>query len=207
MADEKLSKTKQALVLKRLGMAASGKRAKGIPHRSSDAPTALSFAQQRLWILDQLRPGLALYNIPSAWRMDGRLDKDILEKSLNALVERHEALRTTFTTVGGTPQQVIHPEVRLTVPVVDLRGVAAAEREAEARRLAAIEAELPFVLDQGPLVRAQLLRLKDESHLLLLTMHHIVSDGWTLGVVGQELASVYGAFLPSHFLNAASLEM
>ena len=153
-----------------------------------------SFPQQLLWLLDQLDPGRAVYNLPGPVRLTGALDIAALEQSLNEIVRRHEALRTTFDEVDGTPMQVIAPGLELTLPVTDLRHLPAGEREAEARRLITEEARAPFDLARGPLVRAELLRLDDREHVLLLTMHHIVSDGWSLQVLNQELAALYEAF-------------
>jgi len=154
----------------------------------------LSFAQERLWFLDQLEPGNTAYGIPIAYRLQGSLDVAALEWSLNEIVRRHEVLRATFAVVDGRPAQVIAPEMRLTLPVEDLRGLPEAEQEAEVERWATEEAHHPFDLAQGPLLRATLLRLNEEEHVLLLTMHHIVSDGWSMGVFNRELAVLYEAF-------------
>jgi amino acid adenylation domain-containing protein len=159
-----------------------------------DQPLPLSFAQQRLWFLDQLEPGSCLYNVPSSIRMSGALHVEALQQSLAALVARHEVLRTTFTSREGTPLQVIAPEAALELPVIDLTSLPAEEREATARRLAAEEARRPFDLAQGPLLRASLLRLEAAEHVLLLTLHHIVSDGWSVGVLHSEIAAIYEAF-------------
>jgi amino acid adenylation domain-containing protein len=154
----------------------------------------LSFAQQRLWFLEQLeRPG-ALYIVPVAVRLRGRLNVGALERALGEVVRRHEVLRTTFASEGGSPLQVVTPSRALSLPVNDLRGLAGAEREAEARRLAAEEAQRPFDLGAGPLLRAALLRLGEEEHVALLTMHHIICDGWSVGALIDELSALYGAF-------------
>jgi amino acid adenylation domain-containing protein len=153
-----------------------------------------SFPQQLLWLLDQLEPGRAIYNLPGPVRLTGALDIAALEQSLNEIVRRHEALRTTFDEVDGTPVQVIAPGLELTLPVTDLCHLPAGEREAASRRLVTEEARKPFDLARGPLVRAELLRLGDQEHVLLLTMHHIVSDGWSLQVLNKELAALYEAF-------------
>ncbi|MFP2934480.1 condensation domain-containing protein, partial [Pyxidicoccus sp. 3LG] len=159
----------------------------------TEAPP-LSFAQQRLWFIDQLQPGSPAYNLRTAVRMTGTLDVSALERGLRALVERHASLRTTFTMRGGEPVQVIHPEPDLSLPLVDLGTLSPEQREAEALRLAASEAEKAFDLARGPLLRASMLRLAPDDHVLLLTMHHIVSDGWSMGVVVRELAALYEAF-------------
>jgi len=161
---------------------------------SREEELPLSFAQERLWFLDQLGPGNTAYGIPVAYRLQGSLDVAALEWSLNEIVRRHEVPRTTFAVVDGRPVQVIAPEMRLTLPVEDLRGLPEAEQEAEVERWATEEAQHPFDLAQGPLLRAALLRLDEEEHVLLLTMHHIVSDGWSMGVFNRELAALYEAF-------------
>jgi non-ribosomal peptide synthetase component F/acyl carrier protein len=160
--------------------------------REGDLP--LSFAQQRLWFLDQLEPGSSAYNLASAIRLKGSLDVASLQRSMDSILSRHEALRTTFNTIKGRPVQVIMPEFNLSMPVIDLRQLPEAEREASMRRLATEEAHQPFDLTRGPLLRTQLLRLSDDDHLALLTMHHIVSDGWSVGVFVRELSSLYEAF-------------
>jgi amino acid adenylation domain-containing protein len=155
---------------------------------------ALSFAQQRLWFFDQLEPGLSAYNIPAAVRLKGPLNLAALEQSLNEIVKRHESLRTTFGKVEGWPTQVIAPTLTIKLPVVDLRKLPASERETEVRRLVTAEAQRPFDLSQGPLLRGSVLRLGDEEHVGLLTMHHIVSDGWSTGILVREMATLYVAF-------------
>jgi acyl carrier protein len=165
-----------------------------IPRRGELDPCPVSFAQQRLWFLDQFEPGSAVYNIPAAVRITGLLNVAALEQSLNETVQRHEALRTTFSAVQGEPMQVINPTLRLTLAVTDLQQLPEAKREAEAQRLAGQEARRPFDLSQGPLLRATLLRLDEKDHVLLLTMHHIVSDGWSMGVLFREVSVLYEAF-------------
>ncbi|RJS13574.1 non-ribosomal peptide synthetase, partial [Corallococcus sp. H22C18031201] len=154
----------------------------------------LSFAQQRLWLLDQLEPGSASYNLPAGLRLRGTLDVEALRRAFEALVVRHEALRTTFTEQGGQPAQRIHAARAWPLPITDLSSVPAEQREAQARAMVASEARRPFDLTHGPLLRTSLVRLDTQEHLLLVTMHHIVSDGWSMGVLVQELASLYAAF-------------
>lgn len=163
-----------------------------IPRRKDSGPVTLSFAQQRLWFIEQL--GNSNYIVPATSRLTGKLDVPALERSLNEIVRRHEALRTTFSTIDGQPMQVIAPRLALTIPVLDLSRLPADELAVETRRLRE-EALRPFKLDRGPLVRASLLRLAEEEHLLLLAMHHTVSDGWSLGVFISELATLYEAFV------------
>jgi amino acid adenylation domain-containing protein len=154
----------------------------------------LSFAQERLWFTDRLEPGSALYNIPGAWRLGGALDGAALERALGEIVRRHEALRTTFAEVNGSPVQVIAPFGGFSLPVEDLSGLGDADREAAVERRAGEEAVRPFDLAAGPLFRALLLRLGDEHHVLLLSMHHIVSDGWSMGVFFREFTALYAAY-------------
>jgi amino acid adenylation domain-containing protein len=154
----------------------------------------LSFAQQRLWFLAHLEPSSPVYNIPAAFRLVGSLNVVALEQSLNEIVRRHEALRTSFAAVDGQPIQIIAATLSLTVPVVDLSCMAEDERESEALRLASEEARQPFDLSQLPLLRVRLLRLSEAEHILLLTMHHIVSDGWSLRILFRELSALYRTF-------------
>ena len=154
----------------------------------------LSFAQQRLWFLDQLEPGSAVYNVPGALRIKGSLDAEVLERCFNEIVRRHEALRTTFSTVEEDPVQVIAASANVSLPVIDLSRFSETEREDEARRLAREEADKPFDLRQGPLFRTALIGLGKYDHVLLLTLHHIVSDGWSMGVLYRELSALYQAF-------------
>jgi len=162
---------------------------------SRDGELALSYGQQRLWFLDQLEPDSPLYNVASAVRLTGALDVAALERSLNEIVRRHEVLRTTFPTVDGKPAQVIVPELAIPLPVADLSDRPHAHSDAYALGLATEEARRPFNLDQGPLIRVKLLNLSEEEHVVLLTMHHIVSDGWSTGVLVREMAALYEAFV------------
>ncbi|HEX8189187.1 MAG TPA: amino acid adenylation domain-containing protein [Pyrinomonadaceae bacterium] len=154
----------------------------------------LSFAQQRLWLLDRLGPGLPTYNLPAAVRLRGALDVGALEHALDEVVRRHESLRTTFAEEGGIPYQVISPPAATRLELSDLSSLPAGEREREARRLAGEEMARPFDLSRGPLLRARLLRLAADDHVALLTMHHIVSDGWSQGVLVSELSTLYSAY-------------
>ncbi|MCB1034543.1 MAG: amino acid adenylation domain-containing protein, partial [Acidobacteria bacterium] len=151
----------------------------------------LSFAQQRLWILDRLEGASPVYNLPIALRLAGKLDVTALERALEALVRRHEALRTRFEEVGGTPCQIIEEALGDLLPVLDLSSLPAPEEAA--RRIARQEASRTFDLARGPLLRCRLLRLGEE-HVFLLTLHHIVTDGWSMQILWQELASLYNAF-------------
>ncbi|REG13822.1 AMP-binding enzyme, partial [Archangium gephyra] len=158
-------------------------------------PLPLSFAQQRLWFLDQLEPDSPLYNLPAAIRLEGTLDLAALRHGFQELVRRHESLRTTFRSEAGQPLQVIAPSVSFPLEVVDLSSLPSEQREAEALRLAQEDAQRPFNLSTGPLLRTHLLRLSESEHVLLLNMHHIISDGWSSGVLVRELAAHYEAHL------------
>jgi amino acid adenylation domain-containing protein len=165
-----------------------------VPVPRDGSPLPLSFAQQRLWFIDQLEPGSAAYTMPSSLRLRGPLDPGVLERALGEVVRRHEALRTTFGEAGGVPFQVVHPAGAARLELTDLSRLAPAEREADARRLVREEARRPFDLRAGPLLRTGLLRLGQDDHVLLLTMHHIVADGWSMGVLHRELGALYAAF-------------
>ncbi len=154
----------------------------------------LSFAQARLWFLDQLETGNPAYNIAFALRLKGLLNLAVLESSINEIVQRHEALRTTFAFVNGQPIQVIAP-VSLSLALVDCQEIPPSKRESEVKRLTTQEIQQPFDLTQGSLLRAKLLCLSQQEHILLLTMHHIVADGWSAEVFLQEMAGIYTALL------------
>src|SRR6185312_6727786 len=153
-----------------------------------------SFAQQRLWFLDQLEPGGAVYNVPAAVRLEGPLNVKALEQTLSEVVRRHEVLRTTFEVGQGEPVQVIGKAEAVGLPLIDLSQWPESEREAEAERLAREEAQRPFDLRLGPLLRARLVRLSESEHLLLFTMHHIISDGWSVGLLLREVTRLYEAY-------------
>jgi len=153
-----------------------------------------SFSQQRLWFFSQLEPGNPFYNMPAAVLLKGSLNVETLKRSFQETVRRHEALRTTFCTVDGKPVQVIHPTLNFALPVTDLRELPPAKREAEVQKLTAEAALQHFNLAKGPLLRANLLHLDSEEYILLLTLHHIVFDGWSIGVLLRELAALYEAF-------------
>ncbi|HWN45605.1 MAG TPA: amino acid adenylation domain-containing protein, partial [Thermoanaerobaculia bacterium] len=150
-----------------------------------------SFAQQRLWFLDQLEPGSFAYNLAGAVRLEGALDVADMAGALSGIVRRHESLRTSFVEENGEPRQVIAGPAPLPLRVLDLAGLPAAVREEEARRIAVAEARRPYDLARGPLVSSALLRLDEREHVLLVGMHHIVSDGWSLGIFVRELGALY----------------
>ncbi|WP_375443148.1 amino acid adenylation domain-containing protein [uncultured Nostoc sp.] len=160
--------------------------------RSGNLP--LSFAQQRLWFLDQLIPNNPFYNIPLALHLTGSLKLAALEQTFNEIVQRHEALRTTIVVQTGQPVQVINSTLTIPLPIIDLRQLPQAEREIQAQRLTTQEAQHPFNLSTDSLLQVKLLWLDETQYILLLTMHHIVSDGWSIGVLIQEIAALYTAF-------------
>jgi amino acid adenylation domain-containing protein len=162
-----------------------------------DAPLPASLAQEEIWIVDRVFQELALFNTVYAVRVRGLRNIDVLQQSCDEIIRRHEALRTSFAAVEGRLTLVIAPTVNLPVTIVDLRAVPDVERRSEARRLASVEARQPFDLEVPPLLRLHLLRMDDEEYFLLVTMHHIVGDGWSLGLFAHELAVLYEAFSAS----------
>ncbi len=168
--------------------------AENIPRRVSAVAAPLSFAQQRLWFIEQLEPGTNAYNVSKAIRLAGPLQADWLRDGLGEIVRRHEALRTTFAAPQGHPVQVIASTLDVPLPITDLSALSEREREAEAQRVTREHARRPFDIARGPLLRASLLRLGAEDHLLLLSMHHLICDGWSMGVLFRELGLLYQAF-------------
>ncbi|MCC6558329.1 MAG: amino acid adenylation domain-containing protein [Polyangiaceae bacterium] len=164
------------------------------PAAPRGAPLPLSFAEERLWFLDRLAPGSAAYNCPALFRLEGPLDAGALERSLQELARRHAILRTTFAEVAGQPFRVIGEAVDLRLEVDDLLALPEGAREAEARRRLEADAARPFDLSRGPLFRARLARLGAEEHLLLINLHHIVTDGWSTAILFRELGALYAAF-------------
>lgn len=193
MHQHSLSATQRAVLEQRLRHALDNTTRKQVlPRRPNQKELPLSFAQQRLWFLEQLAEGAPLYHIPCAFRLHGPLDAALLESSLNVLVERHEALRTIFpSTASGDPTQVIMPALSLPLPVIDLEPVPAAEQEREIQQSMEHEVQRPFDVKQGPLIRALLLRQSAEEHIFLLTLHHMIADGWSVGILLQELGTCY----------------
>jgi aspartate racemase len=191
-----LSPAKRALIeLKLLKKKADeGEPEPMISERPEGALVPLSFYQQGLWVLSQLMPETSLYHVPKAVRLTGALDVAALKKTLNHLVERHEALRTTFGTTEGVPMQVVREQLELELPLVDLSELDEAERELESARVLRDETRRPFDLAQGPLIRALLVRLAEDEHILLIAMHHIITDGWSIGIMHREVMDLYEAF-------------
>jgi amino acid adenylation domain-containing protein len=187
--------------------AASGLHERAIGRTSHEGALPLSFGQQRLWFLHQMEPDSPLYNIPVAVRLTGALDVAAMEASLAEVVRRHEVLRTIFKAVDGRPVAHVTQQAFGALPVIDLSDLSARERESETLRLATLEARRPFDLERGPVMRAALMRLAEEEHVLLVTMHHIASDGWSLGVLIQEVAALYTAYSAGQSSPLAELEV
>ena len=160
----------------------------------SRAESPLSPQQQRFWLLDRLFPGNPAYNIAVRWQLSGKLDTAILERAVNEIVRRHQVLRTRFELRNDYPVQIIERHLAISIPVIDLRNLKSSERRIEEERQTLELAARSFDLTRLPLIRAKLLRVNDEEHILLVTMHHIVSDGWSIGIFVDELAALYGQF-------------
>lgn len=159
-----------------------------------DGALPLSYTQQRLWFIDRLAPGGSAYNIPASVRIEGPLNLGVLERVLEEIVSRHESLRTRIEVVEGEPRQVIQDGITVPLGVIDVNHEQEEEPEAAARRLARSEIQKPFDLQRGPLIRACLLKLAEQDHVLVVTMHHVISDGWSLGILVREVSALYRAF-------------
>ncbi|HEY9811289.1 MAG TPA: amino acid adenylation domain-containing protein [Halomicronema sp.] len=153
-----------------------------------------SFAQKRLWFFDQLTPRNSFYNVSTILRLTGPLNLTVLEQTFNEIISRHEALRTTFAAVEGEPMQIISPRLNIPLKILNLQELPKIEREKQAKKLAELESEEPFNLATGPLIRISVIQLEETENILLLTMHHIVSDDWSVGVLIRELGTIYKAF-------------
>jgi hypothetical protein len=189
-----LSPAKRALLEQRLKATGSRAERNGILRRIHQSPTPLSFNQERLWFLYQLEPDSPAYNLPTWLRFEGELNVSAIRRSVNEVLRRHEILRTRIEAVEGLPVQVVEPFTPLEIPLVDLSGRPAQEREAEAKRLCMQEAQRPFNLARDLMLRAKLFRLEQAEHVLFLNRPHIASDGWSWGVLTRELETLYQAF-------------
>jgi len=191
-----LSRVKRELLEKRLkgALRPTGSSAPAIPARNPDAPIPLSHSQERLWFIQQMEPGNCAYNLPTALHIAGELNVAALEAAINALVQRHEILRTTVCAVDGRPTQIIQPAKTAVLTIVDLQAFADHERQVQLDELLAREIQRPFSLEDGPLIRCALYRINEREHLFLVVTHHIISDGWSLGVFFKELEQLYHAF-------------
>ena len=164
-----------------------------------------SFAQERLWFLDQFEPGTAAYNLPRVFRIIGPLNVDVLTRAIHAVVQRHASLRTVFDSVDGEARQVVLSNVDVQVPIIDLTDTPEGERESKALRIASEEGKKPFDLCEGPLLRATLIRLGPEAWILVLVMHHIVTDGWSISRLFRDVTKYYAAFLENTDLELPEL--
>ena len=179
-------------LLRKKGMETGNRPA--IPRRSGSGPAPLSFGQQRLWFLHQLEPAGTAYNLAEAVRLRGRLDAASLQRALTETARRHEVLRTVYAVIDGSdgqPRQIVQPPAPLPLPLIHLSGLPAPRREAEAGRIAADAAAQPFDLARGPVLRAALLEIGRDDHVLLLALHHIATDGWSMGLLIRELTLHY----------------
>jgi amino acid adenylation domain-containing protein len=200
-----LSPEKLALLQERLSKKVNSgvKKSKIIPRQSTD-PASLSFSQQRLWFLNQLEPD-SPFNISIAIQLNGHLNVDALAQTLSEIVDRHQALRTTFASVDGNLIQVIAEGKSVKLTAIDLRLLASSDRETEVQRILRIEPQQPFNLAADLMLRATLLQLNDEEYILLLVMHHIAADGWSVGILFRELASFYESFAVATSLTLPEL--
>ena len=191
----RLSPAKRTLLEMRLQQkAAADFSAQTITPRVTRDSAPLSFAQQRLWFLNQLEPMSPVYNESRAIRLRGHLDVSALQRALDRIVARHEVLRTNFVTVDGNPQQRIADSRNVELRIIDLQSSQALDRESEIRRLLTDEIRRPFDLSSDLLLRVLLLRLAEEEHILLFVKHHIASDGWSTSIFWRELSVLYEAF-------------
>ncbi len=191
----KLSPAKRKLLEQKLQQKVKDANHSSIPNRENTQSAPLSFSQEWMWILDRLEPGNPAYNRPTNIRLTGSLNVTALLNAINSIVRRHEVLRTTFPMVDGQPIQTIAPSLTLKLPIIELSNLALKEPETEIKRIAVSEAQQRFDLSKLPLIQAKLLRLSEEEHILLLSMHHIIFDGWSVGVLLEELAAYYQAFV------------
>jgi amino acid adenylation domain-containing protein len=201
LSPEKRALLEQRLLKEKATVVASP----SIPRRGEITPCPLSFAQQRLWFLDQFEPASPLYNISQVVRLHGLLNVNALQKTLDALVARHEALRTTFAVVDGTPVQVIALSRKVELAVHNLREELMEEREAVLHRVLTEETQRPFDLTRDVMLRATVFHLAEQEHVLLLVMHHIASDGWSMGIFFRELTVCYTAFVNGQSLSLPPL--
>ena len=190
-----LSPAKRALLERRLARQnEGGSRQRPLVARTRRESQRASFAQERLWFLQQVEPESTAYNVPRAIRINGHLNLAVLHRSLNEIVARHEPLRTHFALIDGSLRQIVNQSVLIDLPLIDLANLSLDESEVRAAETIKHETALPFDLGAGPVLRARILRFNNADHLLLVTMHHIVSDAWSAGVFFQELTSIYREF-------------
>ncbi|MEM6613697.1 MAG: condensation domain-containing protein, partial [Cyanobacteria bacterium P01_C01_bin.72] len=188
-----LSPEKRELLLQRLQSSNKKTASATIQPQSRETNTfPLSFAQKRLWFLARLEPDNPVYNQPRAFRLAGELNLEVLKLTFQEIIRRHENLRTNFSLVDGEPVQIIQPQINFEIPVVDIESLSS---EAEVQKIVDQEAKKPFNLEQDSLLRVTLLKLSNLEHMVLFTTHHIISDGWSNGVLIKEFVTLYLAFL------------
>lgn len=202
-----LSAAQRVALEQRLRGTSAGVLAQRIPRRAVSESVPLSFAQQRLWYLEQLEPGNSAYHTPIALRLTGQLARAALEQSLRAIIQRHEVLRTTFAVVDTQPVQRIGPALPLGLPVVDLTQLPPVERAAAARQRMVELVQQPFDLQTGPLLHATVLQLGPDEQILLLSLHHIITDGWSIGVLVREVATLYAAYVAGRWSDGLLPEL
>ena len=208
---ENLSPEKRELMLKKLQTQTkissndTVRKFTAIQPISRDKAIPLSFAQQRLWFLEQLQPDNSAYNITSAVRVLGSLNITALEASLNEIIKRHEALRTTFMAVEGLPMQVISANLQLSVPIIDLQAVSKSEQETQLQQIINQETKQPFDLQQLPLLRVAVIKLSSTEYVVIFTMHHIISDAWSMSVIIREIIALYPAFADGKYVALPEL--
>src|ERR1041384_5203536 len=178
-----------------------------IPRRAPEAEVPLSFTQQRLWFLDQLQPGSVVYHLPTVIRVSGRFDLAALEKTFTEIVCRHEILRTTFSTIEGSPQQIIAPPAPVSFAVIDLSNRPSEVSEAEVERLTREEVTRPFDLSTGPLMRVLPIRISDDEHVVIATLHPNISDGWSNMILVREINALYQEFTTGRPSGLAELPL
>jgi amino acid adenylation domain-containing protein len=183
-----------ALTVDTLKTAQAGLKIPEIKPVSRDLDLPLSFAQHRLWFLDQLEPNSPFYNLPETYRISGPLNVSILEDSINEIIRRHESLRTYFWTIDGSPIQKIEPEVRIELPIIDISAIPEQDKESKVLRIAKERALQPISLDALPLFKLELIKISKNEHAVILIFHHIISDNWSSRILMSEMAGIYSAF-------------
>jgi len=205
---EKLSLHKKALLEQRLkGVCRNEAEVNTIPKRIRNEPVPLSFSQRQMWVIDQLSPGNPAYNQPVGYRIKGNLKNDALEKSFNEIIMRHETLRTTLMVEDGQPVQLVHSDLAIQINPIDLSGLPDEEIEKRLPDLASEEAIRPFNLSQLPLIRVSLFKLRELEHILIINMHHAVADGWSLGILFDELDQFYRYFSSGNLFRPPQLSI
>ena len=193
---EKLTPAQRELFMLRMSKASKEKIQKNKIQKKSEegVPFPLSFAQIRLWFLDQLEPGNPVYNMPAAVDISGNFDVEILEKAINEIIRRHHSLRTSFAPVDDSPMQTINPLIPIKIPVVEINGLKGEEQNRKISELIREEAKIPFDLKKAPLIRAKVFKLAEDNHIITLNVHHIVSDGLSMVILVRELTTLYTVF-------------